>query len=86
MDTVLVGRHRELAEIERLLAAALAGRGATVLMTNQSEFDNAATKIRVLADRRPGERHPLEVGQDGVQRYFKIFDECAQVARLKLLK
>jgi hypothetical protein len=40
----------------------------------------------MLADRRPGERHLLEVGSDGVQRYFKVFDECAQVARLKLLR
>jgi hypothetical protein len=37
------------------------------------------------AARRPDEPHPLEVGSDMVQRYFKLFDECAQVARLKLL-
>ncbi len=55
-------------------------------MTNQSEFDSAASKIRMLAARRPGEPHPLEVGRDAVQRYFKVFDECAQVARLKLLR
>jgi metallo-beta-lactamase class B len=70
----------------RKFAAAAAAAGATVLMTNQSEFDNAAAKIRMLAARRPGEPHPLEVGRDGVQRYFKVFDECAQVARLKLLR
>ena len=69
----------------RKFAAAAAAAGATVLMTNQSEFDNAASKIRMLAGRRPGEPHPFEVGSDGVQRYFKVFDECAQVARLKLL-
>jgi metallo-beta-lactamase class B len=69
----------------RKFAAAAAAAGATVLMTNQSEFDNAAAKIRMLAARRPGEPHPLEVGRDAVQNYFKIFDECAQVARLKLL-
>jgi metallo-beta-lactamase class B len=70
----------------RKFAAAAAAAGATVLMTNQSEFDNAATKIKLLAARRPGEPHPFEVGGDGVQRYFKVFDECAQVARLKLRK
>jgi metallo-beta-lactamase class B len=69
----------------RKFAAAAAAAGATVLMTNQSEFDNAASKIRMLADRRPGEPHPLNLGRDAVQRYFKVFDECAQVARLKLL-
>jgi len=69
---------------ERKFAAAAAAAGATVLMTNQSEFDNAAMKLRMLADRRPGEPHPLDLGADAVQRYFKVFDECAQVARLKL--
>jgi metallo-beta-lactamase class B len=69
----------------RKFAAAAAAAGATILMTNQSEFDNAASKIRMLADRRPGEPHPLDLGSDAVQRYFKVFDECAQVARLKLL-
>ena len=69
----------------RKFAASAASAGATILMTNQSEFDNAASKIRMLAARRPGEPHPLDLGGDAVQRYFKVFDECAQVARLKLL-
>ena len=69
----------------RKFAAAASAAGATILMTNQSEFDNAASKIRMLADRRPGEPHPLDLGRDAVQRYFKVFDECAQVGRLKLL-
>jgi len=77
-DTYINSAHK--------FAAAAAAAGATVLMTNQSEFDNAASKIRMLAARRPAEPHPLEVGRDGVQRYFKVFDECAQVARLKLLR
>jgi metallo-beta-lactamase class B len=70
----------------RKFSAAAATAGATILMTNQSEFDNAASKIRMLAVRRPGEPHPLDLGRDMVQRYFKVFDECAQVARIKLLK
>ena len=67
-------------------AAPAAAAGATILMTNQSEFDGAASKIKMLAARRPGEPHPFEVGRDAVQRYFKVFDECAQVARLKLIR
>ena len=39
----------------------------------------------MLADRRSGEAHPLDVGAAAVSRYFKIEDECAQAVRLKLL-
>jgi metallo-beta-lactamase class B len=77
-DTYIYSAHK--------FATAAASAGATVLLTNQSEFDSAASKIRMLASRRPGETHPLEVGGDAVQRYFKVFDECAQVVRIKLLK
>jgi metallo-beta-lactamase class B len=70
---------------ERKFAAIAAAAGASVIMGNQSQFDSAAPKLRMLADRRPGEAHPLEVGATAVGRYFKIEDECAQAARLKLL-
>ena len=70
---------------ERKFAAIAAAAGATVIMGNQSQFDSAAPKLRMLADRRPGEAHPLDVGAAAVARYFKIEDECAQAVRLKLL-
>src|SRR5947209_13958669 len=69
----------------RKFAAIAAAAGATIIMGNQSQFDNAAWRLRMLADRRPGEPHPLDVGAAAVARYFKIEDECAQAARLKLL-
>ncbi len=70
---------------ERKFAAIAAAAGATVMLGNQSEFDGAALKLRALADRRPGEAHPLDVGATAVARYFKIEDECAQAVRLRLL-
>jgi metallo-beta-lactamase class B len=70
---------------QRKMAARAADAGATVLMSNHSEFDNAVTKIKMLPGRKGGEPHPFEVGADAVARYFKVMDECAQVARLKLL-
>jgi metallo-beta-lactamase class B len=70
---------------ERKFAAIAATAGATIIMGNQSQFDGAAAKLRMLADRRPGEAHPLDVGAAAVARYFKIEDECAQAVRLKLL-
>ena len=70
---------------ERKFAAIAAAADATVIMGNQSQFDNAASKLRMLTDRQPGEPHPLEVGAAAIARYFKIEDECAQAVRLKLL-
>ena len=71
---------------QRKISAAAAAANATVLMTNHSEFDNAVTKIKLMAARKAGEPHPFEVGRDAVARYFKVMEECAQVARLKLLQ
>ncbi len=68
------------------MAAAAANTKATVLMSNHSEFDNAVTKIRTIAARRAGEPHPFEIGAEAVARYFKVTEECAQVARLKLIE
>jgi metallo-beta-lactamase class B len=70
---------------QRKMAELAANQNATVLMSNHSEFDNAVTKIKLLAARKAGEPHPFELGHEAVQRYFKVMDECAQVARLKLL-
>ena len=70
---------------QRKMATLAASQNATVIMSNHSEFDNAVTKIKTLAARRPGEPHPFELGRDAVLRYFQTSDECAQVARLKLL-
>src|SRR5215813_2455829 len=73
-----------LASVRRFAGIAAAA-GATIVIGNQSQFDGAASKLRMLADRRTDEPHPLEVGAAAVARYFKIEDECAQAVRLKLL-
>jgi metallo-beta-lactamase class B len=70
---------------ERRLASLAAGANATIVLNNQSQFNGAATKLRMLKDRYPGEAHPLDVGTNAVARYFKIEDECAQAVRLKVL-
>ena len=71
---------------QRKMAKAAADAGATVLMSNHSEFDNAVTKIRMMAARKAGEPHPFEIGADAIARYFKVTDECAQLARYKLMQ
>jgi metallo-beta-lactamase class B len=70
---------------QRKMAAAAASANATIIMSNHSEFDNAVTKAKLVAARKAGEPNPFEVGRDAVARYFKVMEECAQVARLKLI-
>jgi metallo-beta-lactamase class B len=71
---------------QRKMAEAAAKTNATILMSNHSEFDNAVSKIKMLASRKRGEPHPFDLGMDAVARYFKVSEECAQAARLKLLQ
>ncbi|MSV36192.1 MAG: MBL fold metallo-hydrolase [Bryobacterales bacterium] len=72
------------AQSQRKMAAAAARSGATIVMSNHSEFDGAVTKIKLLAARKPAEPHPYELGSEAVARYFKVTEECAQAAKLKL--
>ena len=69
---------------QRKMADMAKGLGATVVMSNHSEFDNAVNKIRMIPGRKPGEPSPFELGADAVGRYFKVSEECARVAQLKL--
>ena len=68
---------------QRRMAEKAASTGATVLLSNHSEFDNAITKNRMLAGRGNG-AHPYELGADWVQRYFQVTQGCARAAQLRL--
>jgi metallo-beta-lactamase class B len=75
----------EYIESQRKIARAAAGAGATVLLSNHSEYDGAYTKARLLlVPRQPGETHPFVVGADGVQRYFTVMAECALASKLRV--
>jgi metallo-beta-lactamase class B len=68
---------------QKHIAEKAAATGATVLLSNHSEFDNAYNKNRMLAGR--GDRpHPYEIGTDLVQRYFRVMQGCARAAQLGL--
>ncbi|MEA2937523.1 MAG: metallo-beta-lactamase class, partial [Alphaproteobacteria bacterium] len=47
---------------QRKMAATAAAAKATILISNHSEFDNAVTKIKMIAARKAGEPHPFELG------------------------
>lgn len=68
---------------QRKLGAAAAAAGATVWISNHSEFDQAVPKIKMLASRKPGEPHPFEIGKDAIARYFVVGQECAEAAKLR---
>jgi len=68
---------------QRKMAEKAAASGATVLISNHSEFDNAVNKNRMLAGRGNGP-HPYEIGADWVQRYFMVMQGCARAAQIRL--
>ena len=65
------------------MAARAAATGATVLLSNHSEFDNAVNKNRMIAGRGDGP-HPYELGAEWVQRYFQVMQGCARAAQIGL--
>jgi metallo-beta-lactamase class B len=68
---------------QRHLAVKAAESGATVLLSNHSEFDNAVHKNRMIAGRGTGP-HPYEIGTDWVRRYFQVSEGCARAAQISL--
>jgi metallo-beta-lactamase class B len=64
-------------------AAAAAEAGATVLLSNHSEFDNAVMKNQMIAGRGDGP-HPYENGADSVQRYFQVMIACTRAKQIGL--
>jgi metallo-beta-lactamase class B len=77
-------RWDEYVASQRTIAKAAADAGATIVLSNHSEYDGAYTKARLIAaPRQPGEDHPFIVGADAVQRYFTVMAECAQASKLR---
>jgi metallo-beta-lactamase class B len=62
---------------------AAADFGATALMSNHSEFDDAYFKAHTAASRKAGEDNPFEVGKAAVGRYFTVVEDCASAAKLR---
>ena len=70
-------------DAQRRIASQAAAEHATVLLSNHSEFDNAVTKVKMLAGRGDGP-HPFEIGNDLVQRYFEVTQNGARAAQIGL--
>ena len=58
--------------------------GASVVLSNHTEFDGAFHRAREMsAPRQPGDPHPFVVGPTLAQGYFKMAGECASATLLK---
>jgi metallo-beta-lactamase class B len=67
----------------RKMAKAAADYGATVLLSNHTEFDNGYYKAHTAANRKGGEANPFDVGQDAVGRYFAVVEQCTTAAKIR---
>ena len=65
------------------MANAAAGYGATALISNHTEFDNAFFKAHTAANRKAGAANPFDVGTAAVARYFTVVQDCATAARIR---
>jgi metallo-beta-lactamase class B len=67
------------------MAEAARAAGATVLMSNHTEFDRAYDRARIAQlPRMRGEKHVYESDAATVQRYFEIGSLCAEAQRLAM--
>jgi metallo-beta-lactamase class B len=75
-------RWDEYIDSQKRIAQAAAG--ATVILSNHSEYDNAYTKARLVGVKREvGEDNPFIVGAQSVQNYFTVMEECATASKIR---
>ena len=60
------------------------GAGADVLISNHTIYDGSKTKLPAVQKRKLGDPNPYVIGNDSVQRYLTVADECAKAGLLRL--
>jgi len=58
--------------------------GADILLSNHTIYDGSRTKLPAVATHKAGDPHPYVIGNDAVQRYVKVAEECARANLLRL--
>jgi metallo-beta-lactamase class B len=72
-------------DTQRKMTEVTDAAGATVLMTNHTEFDRAYDRVRLAQlPRAAGEKHPYETDKATVLRYFEMLGTCAEAQRLSM--
>jgi len=70
---------------ERKMLEVAEAAGATILMSNHTEFDRAYDRVRLAQlARGAGEKHPYETDTATVLRYFEMRADCAEAQRLSM--
>jgi metallo-beta-lactamase class B len=62
----------------------VAKSGADIILSNHTANDGSPVKLPAMATRKPGDPNPFVVGNDSVQRYIKVAEECARANLLRL--
>ncbi|MBA2588239.1 MAG: MBL fold metallo-hydrolase [Alphaproteobacteria bacterium] len=77
-------RWDEYIDSQKRIAQAASAAGASVILSNHSEYDNAYTKARLVAVKREvGEANPFISTPQSVQDYFTVMEECATASKLR---
>lgn len=77
-------RWDEYIDSQKRIARAASAAGASVILSNHSEYDNAYTKARLVGVKREvGEGNPFISTPQSVQDYFTVMEECATAAKLR---
>ena len=72
---------------QKKMADAARAAGASILMSNHTEFDRAYDRARIAQlPRAAGEKHPYESDVPTVQRYFEMTGNCAEAQRVLSLE
>ena len=72
-------------DTQRKMIEIAGAAGATVLMTNHTEFDRAYDRARIAQlPRAAAEKHPYETDTATVLRYFEMARDCAEAQRLSI--
>jgi metallo-beta-lactamase class B len=76
-------RFQRYIDTQHRFAKLAADAGATVVLSNHSEFDGAWQKARLIATMMPGESNPF-IFKDSVKRYFEVMTECSEAEKARL--
>ena len=79
-----VGRNTPAAAVQQYVdstvryRALLSKLGVEGIISNHTDYDGTIAKIRALAARKAGERHPFLTGVESVRRYLTVAEEVGR--------